>query len=466
MPINSWDPMTGLFYDRNGNEVSEEDFYKQQSLAAGEAMGARALTPEEQASVASGTFTPPAGMGLYNAGNQTLLAPLNDPNFQPHPKNDGGGFLGGVIGTTATHLQDIANSYKQSPERPLLGINTPFEGGLWGGITGKDYSPTVTQAGQPTQATYDKAASRGYDTGPTQSVHDVAPAIVAAGSSGSIADAFPSSGTGVSGTSETGTLTGSTANDTLGSNNMGYFDDFSGQWVDGSAGGGGAVGDPNATGAFDQSGSQGVFDAQGNPQYTSPSGTLVNSSAVQEVARQLGITPAAALKYLMSGAGSLAAAGLGAYASNQQAGSLQALNNQYLGFGAPSRARYEASYAPGFTMANEPGYKDALDQTAKATLHGLSTQGNPAGSPNAWASSLSDIYQKTAYPALQTYRNQNANTGGIGTLTAAAPGAATGAINAQGNVFNAVGGGLNDIFNPPKSLAQQLAELKQSGYYA
>lgn len=157
--------------------------------------------------------------------------------------------------------------------------------------------------------------------------------------------------------------------------------------------------------------------------------------------------------------GAAAPALLGAYASNQQTGALKDLSQQYLGFGAPSRARYEASYAPGFTMANEPGYTDAINQASKATLHGLSTQGNPAGSPNAWAQSLQDLYSKTAYPALQTYRNQAANTGGIGTLTSAAPGAATGAITSQGNVYNAIGAGINDIFNPRTTLTDLLKAL-------
>lgn len=157
--------------------------------------------------------------------------------------------------------------------------------------------------------------------------------------------------------------------------------------------------------------------------------------------------------------GSAAPALLGAYASNQQTGALKDLAGQYLEYGAPSRARYESSYAPGFTMANDPGYTDALNAASKATLHGLSTQGNPAGSPNAWAQSLQDLYSKTAYPALQTFRNQNANTGGIGTLTAAAPGAATGAIASQGNVYNAIGAGINDVFNPRSSLTDLLRAL-------
>lgn len=168
-------------------------------------------------------------------------------------------------------------------------------------------------------------------------------------------------------------------------------------------------------------------------------------------------------KQLMSsrGAGGLLAAGIGAIGANRTAGALSGLAARYEGYGAPSRARYESSFAPGFTMMNDPGYKDALDMTAKATLHGLSVSGNPAGSPNAWDKTLSDVNAKFAYPALQAYRTGNANTGGIGTLTAAAPGAATGAITARGDVLNAAGGAVNDIFNPPRSLADQLMEYER-----
>lgn len=197
--------------------------------------------------------------------------------------------------------------------------------------------------------------------------------------------------------------------------------------------------------------------AETAPGQTSP-GMLQKA---QEMAKQLGITPASALQALIKAAGRAAPAVLGAVAANKQADSLGALAKQYMDLGAPSRARYEASFAPGFTMANDPGYQGALDQSAKATMHGLSVSGNPADSPNAWGKSLQDLYEKTAYPALQNFRNTNANAGGIATLQTAAPAAATGAINAQGNVFNAIGAGANDIFNPQPSLAQTLAEYQR-----
>jgi hypothetical protein len=157
--------------------------------------------------------------------------------------------------------------------------------------------------------------------------------------------------------------------------------------------------------------------------------------------------------------GALAPIGLGLAGSLSQQGQLEDLASQYASYGAPSRGRYEASFAPGFSMANEPGYMDALNQSAKGTLHGLSVQGNPSDSPNAWAQSLQDLTSKFSYPALQQFRNQNAATGGYGAFNAAAPTVATGAIDAGANAYNVGGIGLANIFNPPKTGAQSLAEI-------
>lgn len=142
--------------------------------------------------------------------------------------------------------------------------------------------------------------------------------------------------------------------------------------------------------------------------------------------------------------------------------------------GQPSRDRYEASYAPGFTMEKDPGYTDAMAQASKATLHGLSVNGNPDGSPNAWAQTLKDLYDKTAYPALQQYRSNNATTGGYAGYNAAgasAPGytasafgnpnvagdTSAAAIGANSNIFNSLGKGLANVTNPTQNLS--LADL-------
>ena len=149
--------------------------------------------------------------------------------------------------------------------------------------------------------------------------------------------------------------------------------------------------------------------------------------------------------------GAVAPSVLGYVGSQDIADQQAQLAREYMALGAPSRSRYEASYAPDFTMANDPGYTDALNQTSKSVLHGLSAQGNPADSPNAWAQSLSDIYQQTAYPALQNYRTTNATSGGLASAFPAGVDANNANLESQGDMWNAIGAGasaVNNIFNP------------------
>jgi len=167
---------------------------------------------------------------------------------------------------------------------------------------------------------------------------------------------------------------------------------------------------------------------------------------------------------LMSLLGRIAPALLGAFASSQQSKSLTELADKYFSVGAPSRARYESSFRPGFTMANEPGYSDALNQTTKSFLHKASIAGNPADSPNAWMQTLKDVNATFAYPALQEYRRQAAGAGGLASLTAAAPAAAQAAVGADRGIYDAIGAGAADIFSPPKSLSDLLREIKRAGF--
>lgn len=146
---------------------------------------------------------------------------------------------------------------------------------------------------------------------------------------------------------------------------------------------------------------------------------------------------------------------------SNQADKLYDLAARYEGYGAPSRGRYEASFAPGFSMGSDPGFTDALNQSAKGTMHALSATGgaNPFGSPNAWGASLQDLFQKNAYPALQSYRNTNAVAGGVGNSSSVAPNIFGQAINADSQVGAGTAGAVGSIFNPPTSLADILKQL-------
>jgi len=72
-----------------------------------------------------------------------------------------------------------------------------------------------------------------------------------------------------------------------------------------------------------------------------------------------------------------------------------------------------------------------------------------------------DIFSQFAYPALQDYRKTNATTGGIASFNQAAPAAATAAVGSQGNMYNAIGAGINDIFSPKPTLAHSMADYQR-----
>jgi hypothetical protein len=74
-----------------------------------------------------------------------------------------GGAINDFLGTELTHFENLGESWQNDPERLALGINTPLESKLWGGLLGKDYDPNVNMYGGPTKDTYREAAENGYD---------------------------------------------------------------------------------------------------------------------------------------------------------------------------------------------------------------------------------------------------------------------------------------------------------------
>jgi hypothetical protein len=162
--------------------------------------------------------------------------------------------------------------------------------------------------------------------------------------------------------------------------------------------------------------------------------------------------------------GNLGSTALGIAGSRNQANAFRDLNNQYMAMGAPSRGRYEASMTPGFDPNSIPGYSGAVDTASKGILARLAaTGGNPWGNPGGLIEANKQIISGTALPAIQDYQRLNAGTGGYAGFNAAAPGAATAGIGAQGGVYNAVGSGLAGLLNPQPSLYDTLRGLGIQG---
>lgn len=154
---------------------------------------------------------------------------------------------------------------------------------------------------------------------------------------------------------------------------------------------------------------------------------------------------------------------LGAVGANQQSNALSSLAGQYMGFGAPSRARYEASMSPGFDPMSIPGYSGAVDSASKGLLSHLSaTGGNPYGNPGGMIEANKAIISGTELPAIQNYQSQNAAAGGLSQLAGAAPGVAQQAIGSSGGVFSALGSAANSVVNPQQSSMQTVAQLLKS----
>ena len=170
---------------------------------------------------------------------------------------------------------------------------------------------------------------------------------------------------------------------------------------------------------------------------------------------------------------------LGAYAASQQGDATKDLAakedariREFMAYGAPSRDRYEASFAPGFDIGKDPALQGAMDTTSDTLLRRLSANGgNPFGNPGGLIEANKSVLDSVALPYLQNYRNQNASTGGYGAFnTTAAGGGNSNALNLAGvgsdtNIWNALGSSASSVFNPPSSLEELLKKFKGSNLF-
>jgi hypothetical protein len=162
--------------------------------------------------------------------------------------------------------------------------------------------------------------------------------------------------------------------------------------------------------------------------------------------------------------GKIAPAALGAYGANQQANSYQDMMNQYFSLGAPYRSLLQQSYQPGFDISKEPGYQNAMDTTMNTYMRAASAGnaqgvagGNPFNNPGAFMESQKYLAGNLALPYLQNYRSGLSGAGQLGLGPAVQFGG--NAIQSQGGVYDAIGYGLGEIFNPKPDYMQQFAGM-------
>lgn len=153
--------------------------------------------------------------------------------------------------------------------------------------------------------------------------------------------------------------------------------------------------------------------------------------------------------------GGLAQTGLGIFAGSQQADKTNALGEKILGMGAPSLARYEASFAPGFDLWQQPAYKSALQASWDTGLRAAGAKyGNPLDNPGAMAEVNKNVLGGLVLPGLQNYREMN-RAAGFANVPQYAQ-IQTNAIGQQGGAWEAAGAGLERLLNPRQNYTLNL----------
>lgn len=193
--------------------------------------------------------------------------------------------------------------------------------------------------------------------------------------------------------------------------------------------------------------------------------TIPDGDSLMDAVSKLGPTALSAIKNGLSTSdamrmlGSLGAAGLGYLGARNQSDAYERLANRYMDMGAPYRSRLEQLYSNPDSFLTSNAVQGPLQQAARIRANALSTQGNPALSGNA-ENDINNFAANTLYSRLGEEKDRLAGYGGLTRYAAAAPGASSAAIDANAGKYNAVGAGMNDIFNPPKTMAQNMAEYK------
>ncbi len=216
-----------------------------------------------------------------------------------------------------------------------------------------------------------------------------------------------------------------------------------------------------------------VYDVNGNPIDT---GGVYNPTFMDGLKSMLGIggselSAAAAVKSLLGGGsggsgssildilGRAAPGLIGAYASSKATDAYKEMADKFAGYGAPYRQRLSDIYADPSRFLNSPEVQKPVQMGSDIMARSLSVQGNPTGSGNA-------LQQLQSYSADQLFgrlgqeKDRLSGFGGLSAYNAAAPSAAASVIGSSNNTANALGAAANNVFTPPKTLAEQLQAFK------
>lgn len=90
-------------------------------------------------------------------------------------------FLGSLLGNEVSHNSNLFSGFGvKNGEQLLLGAADPIGAKLWGGVTGQNFTPMVTQLGGETPTQYGQSDAQGVNTGPSRFMGSIADAIAGA----------------------------------------------------------------------------------------------------------------------------------------------------------------------------------------------------------------------------------------------------------------------------------------------
>lgn len=143
--------------------------------------------------------------------------------------------------------------------------------------------------------------------------------------------------------------------------------------------------------------------------------------------------------------GSLLGGGLGLAGSIDQQHGTQNYSDWARNQGQSYRDLLNQSYSNPSAYLSSPEVSGAVQQGTDALARSLSVRGNPIGSGNS-LQQLQNYATNNQLDRLAQYRQQLGGFGGLQAINQSIPGAATAAIGARGDTYNAGGSLLSDIF--------------------
>lgn len=138
--------------------------------------------------------------------------------------------LGQILSYQSNLGGNVLEAWKQDPERALLGINTPAESSIWGGVLGKDYRPTVDMTGGSTEYDTQSAQAKGIDTQSGEAMQQIAKTLALKFGGNAINGLFSSGGESIAGSTGDSSAIGGAGNDTLSQNVPTGQNEGNGMW--------------------------------------------------------------------------------------------------------------------------------------------------------------------------------------------------------------------------------------------